>query len=75
MKITRGSKNIFKDIGCKNPEKLLKEANIKLTIRKLKEDNKYLKDTIKNLAVEHSKLMVEVYKLNKELNISRLDER
>jgi 3'-phosphoadenosine 5'-phosphosulfate sulfotransferase len=30
MKITRGSKNIFKDIGCKNPEKLLKESNIKL---------------------------------------------
>jgi len=29
MKITKGSKNIFKDIGCKNPEKLLKEAEIK----------------------------------------------
>ena len=26
-KVFRGSGNVFKDIGCKNPEKLLKEAN------------------------------------------------
>jgi hypothetical protein len=29
-KITHSCGNIFKDIGCKNPEKLLKEADIKI---------------------------------------------
>lgn len=42
MKITRGTKNIFKDIGCKNPNELLKKANKKYKRTLLGEIKYYL---------------------------------
>jgi len=40
LKITKSSGNVFKDLGLKNPEKLLKEANkkIEINIVKLKKE-------------------------------------
>lgn len=58
-KVIKGSKNVFKDIGCKNPDKLLKKANDKLSEESRKKVEQGLQEAKERKLIPEEELVKE----------------